>query len=249
MQKQLQTARKKTGTSQSGIMTGHPLFLTMKWIAILKATYNKLLMFLTRIERISDGPEPSGLSIILQEQMSMTGRRKTMLRIAAYHGLKARCIAVLLHTRMCLIQGARRPFSDDRSGAKTVGSAPIGVERRHRTCGLPVNGRTLCQLSYEPIYFFCRALKLPIWFSVSGPSDYLHDPCVFTDSNRFDSVTGYFFPLFFAVRVTICTGRFLNPWFCVMFQRYCCERPLFFPKPVDWIRTNNNFVPNDLICC
>ena len=136
---------RKQGTSQSGIMTGHPLFLTMKRIAILKTTCNKLLMFLTRIERVSDGPEPSGLSIILQEQMGMTGVEP------AYHGLKARCIAVLLHTRMCLIQGARRPFSDDRSGAKTVGSAPIGVERRHPTCGLPVNGRTLCQLSYEPI--------------------------------------------------------------------------------------------------
>ena len=83
-----------------------------------------------------------------------------------------------------------------------VGSAPTGVERRHRTCGLPVNGRTLCQLSYEPIYFFCRALKLPIWFSVSGPSDYLHDPCVFTDSNRFDSVTGYFFTI-----VLCCEGH------------------------------------------
>ena len=85
---------RKQGTSQSGIMTGHPLFLTMKWIAILKATCNKLLMFLTRIERVSDGPEPSGLSIILQEQMGMTGVEP------AYHGLKARCIAVLLHTRM-----------------------------------------------------------------------------------------------------------------------------------------------------
>ena len=105
-------------------------------------------------------------------------------------------------------QVARRPGD--------VGSATTGVERRHRTCGLPVNGRTLCQLSYEPIYFFCRALKLPIWFSVSGPSDCLHDPCVFTDSNRFDSVTGYFLPLFFAVRVTICTGRFLIPWLSVM---------------------------------
>ena len=91
---------RKQGTSQSGIMTGHPLFLTMKRIAILKTTCNKLLMFLTRIERVSDGPEPSGLSIILQEQMGMTGCRKTMLRIVAYHGLKARCIAVLLHTRM-----------------------------------------------------------------------------------------------------------------------------------------------------
>ena len=85
---------RKQGTSQSGIMTGHPLFLTMKRIAILKTTCNKLLMFLTRIERVSDGPEPSGLSIILQEQMGMTGVEP------AYHGLKARCIAVLLHTRM-----------------------------------------------------------------------------------------------------------------------------------------------------
>ena len=85
---------RKQGTSQSGIMTGHPLFLTMKRIAILKTTCNKLLMFLTRIERVFDGPEPSGLSIILQEQMGMTGVKP------AYHGLKARCIAVLLHTRM-----------------------------------------------------------------------------------------------------------------------------------------------------
>ena len=85
---------RKQGTSQSGIMTGHPLFLTMKRIAILKTTCNKLLMFLTRIERVSDGPEPSGLSIILQEQMGMTGVEP------AYHGLKARCIAVLLHTPM-----------------------------------------------------------------------------------------------------------------------------------------------------
>ena len=85
---------RKQGTSQSGIMTGHPLFLTMKRIAILKTTCNKLLMFLTRIERVSDGPEPSSLSIILQEQMGMTGVEP------AYHGLKARCIAVLLHTRM-----------------------------------------------------------------------------------------------------------------------------------------------------
>ena len=91
---------RKQGTSQSGIMTGHPLFLTMKRIAILKTTCNKLLMFLTRIERVSDGPEPSGLSIILQEQMGMTGCRKPMLRIAVYHGLKAQCIAVLLHTQM-----------------------------------------------------------------------------------------------------------------------------------------------------
>ena len=91
---------RKQGTSQSGIMTGHPLFLTMKRIAILKATCNKLLMFLTRIERVSEGPEPSGLSIILQEQMGMTGCRKTMLRIAAYHRLNPRCIDVLLHTRM-----------------------------------------------------------------------------------------------------------------------------------------------------
>ena len=67
---------RKQGTSQSGIMTGHPLFLTMKRIAILKTTCNKLLMFLTRIERVSDGPEPSGLSIILQEQMGMTGVEK-----------------------------------------------------------------------------------------------------------------------------------------------------------------------------
>ena len=36
----------------------------------------------------------------LEEKMGMTGCRKPMLRIAAYHGLKARCIAVLLHTRM-----------------------------------------------------------------------------------------------------------------------------------------------------
>ena len=36
----------------------------------------------------------------LEEKMGMTGCRKTMLRIVAYHGLKARCIAVLLHTRM-----------------------------------------------------------------------------------------------------------------------------------------------------
>ena len=36
----------------------------------------------------------------LEEKMDMTGCRKPMLRIAAYHGLKARCIAVLLHTRM-----------------------------------------------------------------------------------------------------------------------------------------------------
>ena len=93
-------AKRKQGASQSGIMTGHPLFLTKKWIVILKASCKKLLMFLTRIERVSDGPEPSGLSIILQEQMGMTGCRKPMLRIAAYHGLKARCIAVLLHTRM-----------------------------------------------------------------------------------------------------------------------------------------------------
>ena len=85
---------RKQGTSQSGIMTGHPQFLTMKRIAILKTTCNKLLMFLTLIERVSDGPEPSGLSIILQEQMGMTGVEP------AYHGLKARCIAVLLHTRM-----------------------------------------------------------------------------------------------------------------------------------------------------
>ena len=93
-------AKRKQGASQSEIMTGHPLFLTKKWIVILKASCKKLLMFLTRIERVSDGPEPSGLSIILQEQMGMTGCRKPMLRIAAYHGLKARCIAVLLHTRM-----------------------------------------------------------------------------------------------------------------------------------------------------
>ena len=137
-----------------------PLFLTMKWIAILKATCNKLLMFLTRIERVSDGPEPSGLSIILQEQMGMTGCRKPMLRIAAYHGLNPRCIDVLLHTRMShagrWTSGvARRPgsldvrgrtrsggprFCDDRSGAETVRSATTvaetvrlartGVERR-----------------------------------------------------------------------------------------------------------------------
>ena len=86
--------KRKQGASQSGIMTGHPLFLTKKWIVILKASCKKLLMFLTRIERVSDGPEPSGLSIILQEQMGMTGVEP------AYHGLKARCIAVLLHTRM-----------------------------------------------------------------------------------------------------------------------------------------------------
>ena len=42
-------------------------------------------------------------------------------------------------------QVARRPGD--------VGSATTGVERRHRACGLPVNGRTLCQLSYEPKYF------------------------------------------------------------------------------------------------
>ena len=87
-------AKRKQGASQSGIMTGHPLFLTKKWIVILKASCKKLLMFLTRIERVSDGPEPSGLSIILQEQMGMTGVEP------AYHGLKARCIAVLLHTQM-----------------------------------------------------------------------------------------------------------------------------------------------------
>ena len=62
---------RKQGTSQSGIMTGHPLFLTKKWIVILKASCKKLLMFLTRIERVSDGPEPSGLSIILQEQIQI----------------------------------------------------------------------------------------------------------------------------------------------------------------------------------
>ena len=39
-----------------------------------------------------------------------------------------------------------------------------------------------------------------------------------------------FLPLFFAVRVTICTGRFLNPWLCVMLQRFCCECPLFSPS-------------------
>ena len=32
--------------------------------------------------------------------MGMTGCRKTMLRIVAYHGLKVRCLSVLLHTRM-----------------------------------------------------------------------------------------------------------------------------------------------------
>lgn len=35
-----------------------------------------------------------------EEKMGMTGCRKTMLRIVAYHGLKARCIAILLHTLM-----------------------------------------------------------------------------------------------------------------------------------------------------
>jgi len=34
------------------------------------------------------------------KRMGMTGCRKTMLRIVAYQGLKVRCIAVLLHTRM-----------------------------------------------------------------------------------------------------------------------------------------------------
>ena len=70
-------------------------------------------MFLTRIERVFDGPEPSGLSIILQEQMGMTGCRKPMLRIAVYHGLKARCIAVLLHTRMS--HAGFEPTLEDRS--------------------------------------------------------------------------------------------------------------------------------------
>ena len=120
---------------------------------------------------------------------------------------------------------------------------------RDRTCGLPVNGRTLCQLSYEPIYFFCRALKLPIWFSVSGPSDCLHDPCVFTDSNRFDSVTGYCFTI-----VLCCEGHSLcrtlfDSMVISHVQRYCCKCPCIVFRPVDWIRTNNNFVPNDLICC
>ena len=78
-------------------------------------------MFLTRIERVSDGPEPSGLSIILQEQMGMTGVEP------AYHGLKARCIAVLLHTQMS--HTGRR--TDVRVA---VGSAPTEVERRPRTC-------------------------------------------------------------------------------------------------------------------
>ena len=138
-------------------------------------------------------------------------------------------------------QVARRPGD--------VGSATTGVERRHRTCGLPVNGRTLCQLSYEPIYFFCRALKLPIWFSVSGPSDCLHDPCVFTDSNRFDSVTGYCFTI-----VLCCEGHSLcrtlfDSMVISHVQRYCCKCPCIVFRPVDWIRTNNNFVPNDLICC
>ena len=102
-------------------MTGHPLFLTMKWIAILKATCNKLLMFLTRIERVSDGPEPSGLSIILQEQMGMTGVEP------AYHGLKARCIAVLLHTRM---SHAGRTTSGVAGRPGDVRSATTVAERR-----------------------------------------------------------------------------------------------------------------------
>ena len=84
-------------------------------------------MFLTRIERVSDGPEPSGLSIILQEQMSMTGCRKPMLRIAAYHGLKARCIAVLLHTRM---SHAGRTTSGVAGRPGDVRSATTVAERR-----------------------------------------------------------------------------------------------------------------------
>ena len=33
-------------------------------------------------------------------EMGLTGCLKTMLRIVVYHSLKARCIAVLLHTQM-----------------------------------------------------------------------------------------------------------------------------------------------------
>ena len=78
-------------------------------------------MFLTRIERVSDGPEPSGLSIILQEQMGMTGVEP------AYHGLKARCIAVLLHTRM---SHAGRTTSGVAGRPGDVRSATTVAERR-----------------------------------------------------------------------------------------------------------------------
>ena len=128
-----------------------------------------------------------------------------------------------------------------KTAALPLDEAPLKTDiflsgnSRDRTCGLPVNGRTLCQLSYEPIYFFCRALKLPIWFSVSGPSDCLHDPCFFTDSNRFDSVTGYFFTI-----VLCCEGHNLyrtlfDSMVMSHVQRYCCKCPCIIFKPVDWI--------------
>ena len=58
-----------------------------------------------RIERASDGPWPPGLSFSLRGQMGMTRVEP------AYCGLKDRCNAVLLHTRMS--HTGLEPVSED----------------------------------------------------------------------------------------------------------------------------------------